>query len=264
MVRDHTFHYAAGISFRATLALFPLLVAGIVLLSAIGAGDRASSVVEAIASTDTVPNQTTEALRSQLDDLEAPGPGRVIGGIAAFLLALWSGAAAFRTVMTALNDALEIDDPRSLRRRFLVSLGLAALTATLALSATLLVAIGPEVGDQIRDIPGGSDWWFVAWRIARWPVVLALFLAWLSITYAYGPGERRRARTFTTGKVAAFVGWVMFAVAFSWYVDEAGEGGSLYGVFAGLVALQLYVYWSALILLLGAEIDCAITRRAGS
>ena len=258
MVHNHCFHYAAGIAFRATLALFPLAIALLVTLSLLGAGHRAGEVVGAVGRTDAVPNRTTQALRSQLDELEAPGPGRIVGGAVALALALWSGAAAFRTVMTALNEALGIDDPRPLRRRFAVSCLLAVVTAVLALAATLLVAVGPEIGDRIRDIPGRSGGWFIAWRIVRWPLVLALVLAWLSITYAWGPGEHRRARAVTAGKLVAFVGWVLFALAFSWYTDEVGESGSLYGVFAGLVALQLYVYWSSLIVLLGAQVDCAL------
>jgi membrane protein len=260
LAHAHAFHYSAGIAFRATLALFPLAVAGIVLLSMLGAGERAGDVVAKVGSSGAIPSQTANALRSQLNNLEAPGPGRVIGGIAALALALWSGATAFRTVMIALNEALDIDDPRPFRRRFAISFLLSMLTAVLVLTATLIVAAAPEIGERIRAIPGGSEGWFLAWRILHWPLVLGLVLVWLSITYAWGPGEHRRARAITPGKIIAFVGWLIFAIAFSWYVDVSNRHGSLYGIFAGLVALQIYVYWSSMIVLLGAQIDDVLGR----
>jgi membrane protein len=125
------------------------------------------------------------------------------------------------------------------------------------------VAIGPAIGELIRQAPGGSGGWFLAWRIAKWPLVMVLVFAWLATTYAWAPADRQRFRLLTPGILAAFVGWVAFALAFSWYVDVVGNQGRLYGTFAGLIAFQLYVYWSALIVLLGAEIDCVLERRGG-
>jgi membrane protein len=263
LVHDHTFHYAAGTAFRATLALFPLLLAVLSLLSLLHAGDRAGEVLASIGDTNAVPGKSIDSLQHQLHHLHDPGPSLVFGTIIALGLALWSGAAGFRTIMSALNRALELDEHRGLMRRFGVSLGLAALTALLAISASLLVAIGPAIGELIRQAPGGSSGWFLTWRIARWPIVMGLVFAWLATTYAWAPADRQRFRLLTPGILAAFVGWVVFALAFSWYVDAIGNQGRLYGTFAGLIAFQLYVYWSALIVLLGAEVDCVLERRGG-
>jgi membrane protein len=261
MAHDHTFHYAAGIAFRTVLAVFPMMIAGLLLLSLLGAGERAGDVIGSLGSSQIVPGRSAEALQSQLDELESPGPGRILGGLAALALALWSGASAFRTIMTALNEALDVDEHRKLIKRFLVSLGLSLLTAVIVLAATLLVAIGPEIGDLIADAPGGSGGWFVAWRLVRWPLVAALVLAWLSTTYAWAPAVPRRPWAVTHGKVVAFVGWLLFAVGYSWYVDSIGKQDKVYGSFAGIVAFQLYVYGSALIVLLGAEVDCVTNDR---
>lgn len=263
LVHDHSFHYAAGTAFRTTLAIFPLLLGLITVLSLLGAGERAGEVLGAIADTDAVPGTTIEGLRKQLDNLDEPGPSAALGALVAFGLALWSGAAAFRTIMSALNRALELEERRGMMPRFFVSLGLAAISAVLATAATLIVAIGPAIGELIRDAPGGSDALFVAWKLAKWPLVALLVFGWLATTYAFGPADRQRFRLLTPGILAAFVGWVAFALAFSWYVDSVGQQGRLYGAFAGLVAFQLYIYWSSLIVLVGAEVDCVLERRGG-
>ncbi|MCW2923904.1 MAG: ribonuclease [Thermoleophilia bacterium] len=263
LVRDHSFHYAAGVAFRTTLALFPLLLATLSILSLLGAGDRAGDVLGTLADTDAVPTKVVHALRAQLHRLDDPGTGQALGAVLALALAIWSGSAAFRTVITALNEALDLEERRSGVQRVLVSIALAALTATLALAATLLVALGPAIGAVIRDAPGGAHGWFAAWRIVRWPIVVACVFSWLAVTYSYAPADRQRLRIVTPGILTAFVLWAAFALLFTKYIDSVAQQGQLYGAFAGLVAFQLYVYWSAIIVLLGAEVDSALARRGG-
>lgn len=261
LVHDHGFHYAAGTAFRVMLATFPMLIGLVSLLALVGAGDRADNVLEAAGRTDAVPGRTTEALRSQLDELDEPGPNLVVGMIAAFALALWSAAAAFRTIMSGLNRALDIEEHRPLIRRFFVSLGLAAITATFAIAATVLVAEGPVVEEFIESLPGGDGPFQVVWDLLRFPIIALLVFAWLSVSYAWGPARRQRLRLFTPGIVIAFLAWMAFALLFSWYVDSVANQEQVYGGFVGLVVFQLYVYWSALIVLIGAQVDCALARR---
>lgn len=260
-MHDHGFHYAAGTAFRVMLATFPLVIGLVSLLALLGSADRADNVLEAAGRTDAVPGRTTEALREQLDQLDEPGPNLVVGTIAAFALALWSSAAAFRTIMSGLNRALDLDEHRPLMRRFLVSLGLAAITATLAIVATVLVAEGPVVEDFVERLPGGDGPFVVLWDALRFPLVALLVFAWLAMTYAWGPAKRRRLRLVTPGIVIAFLSWMAFALLFSWYVDTVGNQDQVYGGFVGLVVFQLYVYWSALIVLIGAQVDCALEHR---
>lgn len=264
LVHDHSFHYAAGTAFRTMLAIFPLLLGLISLATLLGSGERIGAVLGTLGDTDAVPGRTIEALQSQLDDLDEPGPNHVVGVIVAFALTMWSAAGAFRTIMSGLNSALDIKDQRGIVRRFFVSLALAALTATLAAIATMLVAEGPLVEDFVDSLPGSSGPLHALWEALRWPIIALCVFAWLAITYAWGPGDRRRQlKLVTPGIVIAFLMWLAFALLFSAYVDANGGQKGTYGAFAGLVAFQLYVYWSALIVLLGAQVDCALGARGG-
>ena len=260
---DQSLHFAAGTAFRATLAIFPLVLGLVSLLSELNLGRRAGEVLGNLGDTGAVPGKSTSALEGQLNNLAEPGDSNVLVAIIAFGLALWSGAAAFRTIMAALNRALDLKERRSLRRRFGVSLCLATLTALLAAGATLLVALGPAIEAIIRDAPGSAAGWFTAWQVVKWPLVALLFFLWLAATYAWGPATARRFRLYSPGIAVAFGGWLAFAPLFSWYVDQIGDQGKLYGTFAGLIVFQLYVYWSALIVLIGAEVDCAFSNRGG-
>jgi membrane protein len=261
LVRDHSFHYAAGAAFRVTLAVFPLVVGLVAVLALTGSGHRADTVIETISRTGMVPDRTVDAMRAQLDELDEPGPNLVFGAIAAFALAIWSSAAAFRTVMSGLNRAFEMQDRTRIFGRFGVSLALAAVTATLATIATFLVAEGPVVESFFESLPGGSGPLVHLWDLLRFPAIAVLVFAWLSITYAWGPADRREFRFVTPGIIIAFLIWLAFALVFSWYVDDVSNQGRLYGSFTGLIAFQLYMYWSALIIFVGAQVDNAIGTR---
>lgn len=261
LIHDHGFHYAAGTAFRVTLAVFPLLLGLISLATLLGSAERIDNVLAAIGRTDAFPGRTIEAVREQLDELEKPGPNHVIGAIVAFSITLWSSAAAFRTIMSALNRALGLEEHRGLVRRFFVSLGLAAITASLAIVATMLVAEGPVVEELIEGLPGGDGPFHVVWDVLRFPVIALFVFAWLAISYAWGPADHRRFRLVSPGIVIAFLMWLAFALCFSWYVDSVGNQNRVYGGFAGLIAFQLYVYWSALIVLVGAQVDNALAER---
>ncbi|MCW2921439.1 MAG: ribonuclease [Thermoleophilia bacterium] len=264
LVRDHSFHYAAGTAFRTLLAIFPLLLGLISVATLMGSGEQIGNVLGEVGRTDAVPGRTIDALQSQLDNLDKPGPNHVIGAIIAFSLAIWSGAGAFRTTMCGLNRALDIDDRRGIVQRFFVSFGLAVVTASLAVAATLLIAEGPAVEHLFESLPGGSGPFKAVWELLKFPLAALLVFAWLAITYAWGPGDRRRFRLVTPGIVIAFLLWLAFALLFSAYVDSSGKQSDTYGAFAGLVAFQLYVYWSALIVLLGAQVDRALGSRGGT
>lgn len=261
LVHDHSFHYAAGTAFRTMLAVFPLLLGLISLATLLGSGERMGEVLATLGRTDAIPGRTIEGLRSQLEHLDEPGPNHVVGLFVAFALAMWSAAGAFRTLMSGLNRALEIKERRGLVRRFFVSLGLAALSASLAAAATMLVAEGPLVEDFVDSLPGSSGPLHAVWEAARWPLIAICVFVWLAITYAWGPGDGRRIRLVTPGIVIAFLLWLAFALLFSAYVDSTASQQDTYGAFAGLVAFQLYIYWSALIVLIGAQVDNALHLR---
>ena len=56
----------------------------------------------------------------------------------------------------------------------------------------------------------------------------------------------------------AFVFWLIFSLLFSLYASIAGSYNETYGSLAGVTILMLYVYYSALIMLVGAEMNQVI------
>ena len=60
------------------------------------------------------------------------------------------------------------------------------------------------------------------------------------------------------GSFLAFVFWLIFSLLFSLYASTAGTYNETYGSLAGVILLMLYAYYSALIMLVGAEMNQVI------
>jgi membrane protein len=83
-----------------------------------------------------------------------------------------------------------------------------------------------------------------------------LVVVGLAVLYRVAPDrDAPRLRWVSLGSVAATVLWVVGSVVFSLYVNNFGSYNKTYGALAGVIVLMLWMYLSAYIVLLGAEIN---------
>jgi membrane protein len=72
----------------------------------------------------------------------------------------------------------------------------------------------------------------------------------------------QRFRFVSPGAIGGVALWVVFAIIFSLYVNHFGTYNKVYGTLAGLAILLLFMYYSAFILLVGAEVNQVIEEHA--
>ena len=92
----------------------------------------------------------------------------------------------------------------------------------------------------------------------QWPIVACVVLFTFSIIYYFAPAARQRFRWISPGAVTRLRLLAAFLVAFSFYASNFGSYGATYGSLAGVILLMLYIYYSALIMLVGAEMNQVI------
>jgi membrane protein len=99
------------------------------------------------------------------------------------------------------------------------------------------------------------------WGWLRLPVALLLLVAVLSVVYRYGPDARQRFRSVVVGAALAVALWAISSVGFSFYLANFATYGLTYGSLGAAVGLLFYLYLSASLVLLGAEVNAAIYHR---
>ena len=96
------------------------------------------------------------------------------------------------------------------------------------------------------------------WGWLRYPVALSLLAVVVSLVYRFGPDARQRFRSVSPGAALAVVSWAVSSVGFSFYLANFADYGVTYGSLGAAVGLLFYLYLTASVVLLGAEVNAAI------
>ena len=250
---DHLAAFAGNLTYKGLFALFPFFVFLLSLLGLFGAPDLLQTLIEQ--ARGVLPQGATDFLDSQLLGIagnKAQG-AFTAGALVSILLALWGVSGAFRSVMEAMNVMYEIEEARPFWKQLLISVFLSLGVAALLLFALVLVVFGPEIGGAVADVVGLGYVFEIVWNVVQWPVLLFLVVLAFALVYYYAPDVEQRFRWISPGSIVAVVAWVLFSLAFSLYVEFGSFDA--YGSIAGIIILMLYIYYSAFIMLVGAELN---------
>ena len=128
---------------------------------------------------------------------------------------------------------------------------LVSVVATLAAIAGA-VAISASV-HGMRDSP-------LHWL--EWPLLLVVSIVGLALLYRFGPDHRHpRLRWITPGSVVAALGWLVASALFAWYTAHFGSYNATYGALGAAIGFMTWIWISAIVIMVGAEINAAIDRR---
>jgi membrane protein len=256
--KDNLSGLAAGAAFYALLGIFPTLTA---LVSVYGLVSDPNTMARQItAMTAILPPEADKLVATWLQTFVQGPPSRFgIGLIASLVFALWSAWAATGILMTAIHVCYGEEERRDFVR---FNVHAMALAGGLALFGTAALAILAAVPAVLTLLPVPPAWGAVI-ELVRWPILTAIVLIALAIVYHYAPDRARpKWQWVSWGAAVATALWLLGSVAFTVYVSKIGNYDKIYGSVSAVVILLLWLYWSAYIILLGAELNAEIDRQA--
>lgn len=256
---------AAALSFYTLFAIPPLL-----------------ALLTYAAATAVSPDTIRETLSQQIRDVAGPGgaaqiidlveearrpdvsrPAAWIG----FFTLLFSATGVLVQLQSALNSAWHVtpDPRRNTVRVFLlkrlVSIALLAgfgfmLLVSLAVS-TLLAGFGDIVEQSVPD-------WISTWilQMTDFGMSLAVISLLFTVIFQYVPDARVRWRDALIGGAFTGVFFTIGKVLIGYYIGRS-DPGSVYGAAGSLAVALLWVYFSTMILLFGAEFTQAWAGEQG-
>jgi membrane protein len=248
---------AGGVAFFILLSIFPAITA---LVSAYGRFFNAASIASNISLLhDVVPPNVLGIVQEQANRIAANGGGALnIGIVVGILVSLWSTMSGVKAMIDALNVIYEQKEGRSFIR-----LNLVALAFTLSGFAVLLLALaGVVVLPLILSPLGLGSFAETLTRLLRWPILLTVLLVGLSVLYRYGPNRRAaRWQWVSVGSVFAAVTWIAVSFLFSWYLASFANYNATYGSLGAAVGLMIWLWFSTVVVLLGAELNAEIEHQ---
>ena len=106
--------------------------------------------------------------------------------------------------------------------------------------------------DLSGDAAGGA---YLAWQVLRWPLALGIAAAAFGGILRWAPHRRQPHWSWLVfGGVIGVAGWTIVTVAFSVVFRVSSSFGEVYGPLAGVVALQIWTFFSAVAIFFGAAI----------
>jgi len=254
---------SAGMAFYWFLAIFPALIAAVGIFGLVNAGKEASdSLTKAIET--TLPGGAAAVLVQAVKDAPSGGAS-LVTAVVGLALALFSASAG----MVALQNGLDVayDVPQERERKYVKKRlrGLVLIVVAMVLGgvATVFTVFGEPLGESFRDgLPFGSA--FVAvWTVVRWTLAIGAIATLFAAFYYLGPNrESPRWRWLSPGGVVGALIWLLSSLGFSLYVSSVGSYNKNYGSFAGVVVLLLWLYLSAIAVMLGAELNAELERQS--
>lgn len=245
---------AAGITYYSILAIFPALAALVAIYGLFSDPGSITKHLDQVAG--FVPGGALDVAREQLTRVASKG-SQTLGWtfIIGLAISLWSANAA----MKALFDTLNIVHGEQETRSF-VKLNAISLAFTLAAIAFVLLALGGVVIVPVAlNYLGLSGFADLLVRIARWPVMFLVLALALACIYRFGASrEAPRWRWITWGSAVATILWIVASLLFSWYATHFGTFNKTYGSLGAIIGFMTWLWISAIVILLGAEIDAKL------
>ncbi|MFN6953047.1 MAG: YihY/virulence factor BrkB family protein [Albidovulum sp.] len=252
MDQRHMGLLAAGVAFYAMFALFPGMAATIAIWGFFADPVVMRDYLDQIHG--VIPDAAFGILESQLDSLLASNT-RTLGWttLLSFSVAIYSVHSAVAALVSGLN-AMHDRGHRPGLLRLLWSVMLTAAVVALVLGALAVVVTVPVALNFLHVDYLGS---FVLFYLP-WVVMFAVLYVVLGLFYRWGPTSESRSHRHSWVSPGAFVAallWVAASIAFSVYLAYFGAYNRLYGSIGAVIALLMWLYISAYIVLFGAVLN---------
>ena len=253
---DRITSVAASVAFFGILAVFPGMAAFVSLYGIyadIGAAQKHLEALAGVLPADSLTFIGGEMIRIAATKKASLGATFVIS----LLLSLWSANAGIKALFGGLNVAYEEREKRGFIRLNLITLGF-----TLAILTFLLLAMTAMVAAPVALAFLGLDAQSRVLAAMRWPLLLVIVVAGLSVVYRFGPSrEHPRWRWVTWGGALAAFGWLAVSMLFSWYVGSFAHYSVTYGSLGAVVGFMTWLWLTVTVILLGAELNAEMEHQ---
>ena len=256
---DRLMTEAAGVTFYSLLALFPALATMVSLFGLVADPVTVRDQLQQLHG--VVPGGGLDLITDELNSLTANGRHALgLGVLIGVLTSLWTANQGMKAVFDALNVVYHEKEKRGYFRRTAVSLCFTLGGIVFVLLAMAAVIVVPIVLNFLGF--GGYAATIVA--AARWPGLLVLLGLFLAVVYRFGPSRSHaRWQWVSWGSVFSSITWLLASWAFSYYVSNFGSYNKTYGSLGAAIGFMTWIWISAMIILLGGELNAELEQQTG-
>lgn len=249
---------AAGVAFYGFLAMVPMLGAIVLSYGLIASPETVLANVRSM--TSVMPADAAKLVGEQLMNVVTVSGGKKgFGLLLALAVALYGAMKGAGAVVTALNIAYEEKETRGFIKLNLLNLAITVAAIVIAILAVVSIA---ALGALEKLFPGAPDWVLTLGKIASYVIMGAVGAAAAATLFRYAPNRDKAKWTWLTpGSLVATVLWLVMTLGFGFYVANFGSYNATYGSLGAVIVLLTWIYLSAYVLLLAAELNSELEHQ---
>jgi membrane protein len=206
-----------------------------------------------------IPPAALDIVRDEIARIAASTDGKLtLSFLGSLALSLWSANAGVKALFEALNIVYGEEEKRS----FVTLNAFSMLLTVCSIAGMLLVVAGVVVLPLVFAMIGLPGTKLTIIALLRWPAMLLLAMVAFGILYRYGPSRRLvQGRWITLGSLTAAFLWLAMSATFSWYLGHVANYTATYGALGAVIGLMMWIWLSAVIVLLGAKLNAEIEHQ---
>jgi membrane protein len=234
--------YASAIAFRGLIAVIPLALLGLGLLSALGLESTWHNSIAPAIEPKVLP-AVYDGINASVEKIFSSSSAGLI--VFAAALTIWDLSLGMGAVMRVLNRVHDVEEKRSTLRRVLVAVALAVGVGTCVILSVLLLIVAPRAHGSMHVLFG-----ILRWLLA--PLLLGLAIG---LIVRFAPAQKPDSRWASVGSLLVIVVWIVATLLFKLWVTYVADFKSAVGTLTGLLLVTTYFFVSAAIFIVGAELD---------
>lgn len=248
---------AAAISFKLFLAFFPAVIVLLTMIPYIPIADFQTKLLSAFH--DMLPGEVYAFIESTLHDLLIKKHGTLLS--LSFVIGVYMASNSIDAILAGFSDSTNHTTWHSPLKQRLLSLGLLVALSVLTMIAIPLLTFSGSVIHQLDDLGFFSSYFqLAALFAAKWLVSILVVVMFVSLLYNAGDPTARRFHLFTPGAILAMILILLVSQVLAFFFSYITDYNALYGSIGAILAVQLWLYFNMIVLLVGYELNTSIMR----
>lgn len=251
----HLYMLAAGIAFNILIYLIPLMLFAIYLIGRFYDPTKLSVIIESALRNFLPPTASTrELIHTVITEVQMIFDSSSIVGIIGIIGLLWISSLLVNSIRLSFNAVFHQQTTKIFIIYRLKDILLTFVLAVLIMVYSYVLPVVTFLVGEIRNnLPSGLEWLMSSSLLLGFSVISSGVLFY--IIYRFVPNRRLPNFIINVSTLICVLAIELSRHLFAWYITRLSNYGKFYGTYAVLVSLAVWIYYSALILLLSAEIS---------
>lgn len=245
---------ASSLAFNFFLAFFPSIIVFFTLIPYVPIDGFQQTLMEIISN--VLPPSTNSATFSTLEDIINNQRGGLLS--IGFILALYFSTNGMSSLIQAFNSSYHIRENESIIKHQMLSILLTIIISALVFVTIILIIFGKAAIVYMIDYQLVNENKLILLNAAKWAILIFMLFLGITTIFNLGPAIKSQIKIFSPGAILATLFIILTSIVFSYYIDNFSQYNKIYGSIGTLIIILLWIYFNAIFLLIGFELNASI------